>query len=175
MDCWMRNKPITVSGDRTARVWNVDEESHALYRSNLTAIESVQYTGEDSFATGGQNGAISLWHSNLKKPVVTVESAHGIEKLSPRWICSLASNKVSDVLVSGSFDGFIKLWKIGGERRNVLTSMVNIPATGFVNSIAISSKLLVAGMGKEHKYGRWWNLKEAKNQIIILKLPHIND
>jgi ribosomal RNA-processing protein 9 len=31
---------------------------------------------------------------------------------------------------------------------------------------------LVAGLGREHKFGRWWNLKGNKDKVAIIRLPH---
>jgi hypothetical protein len=30
--------------------------------------------------------------------------------------------------------------------------------------------MLVAGVGQEHKWGRWWRKPEAKNSIVVIKL-----
>jgi ribosomal RNA-processing protein 9 len=44
--------------------------------------------------------------------------------------------------------------------------------TGTVNSLQFSAdgKLLVAGVGREHKLGRWWNIKQATNSLVIIRL-----
>ena len=44
---------------------------------------------------------------------------------------------------------------------------------GFVNSLKFSSsgQLLVAGVGQEHKLGRWWSIKPARNSVVVIKLP----
>ena len=34
---------------------------------------------------------------------------------------------------------------------------------------------LVAGIGQEHRLGRWWRIKEAKNSIVIIKLKKTAD
>ena len=41
-----------------------------------------------------------------------------------------------------------------------------------MNSLAFSNdgQLLVAGVGQEHKLGRWWQLKSAKNAVCIVRL-----
>jgi ribosomal RNA-processing protein 9 len=41
-----------------------------------------------------------------------------------------------------------------------------------VNSLQFSKNgdFLVAGIGQEHKMGRWWRIKNAKNSICIIKL-----
>ena len=49
--------------------------------------------------------------------------------------------------------------------------------TGFVNSLRFSSEglRLVAGVGQEHRLGRWWRMKEAKNHVAIVKLIRKDD
>jgi hypothetical protein len=43
---------------------------------------------------------------------------------------------------------------------------------GFVNSLqfSVDGQVLVAGLGQEHKLGRWWRIKEAKNGVRIIRL-----
>lgn len=46
----------------------------------------------------------------------------------------------------------------------------SISIAGFINGLAFNadgSKLFVA-TGQEHRLGRWWRLKEAKNQVVVL-------
>jgi len=44
---------------------------------------------------------------------------------------------------------------------------------GFVNSLDISpcGKFIVAGLGQEHKLGRWWRDKSGKNKLAIIEVP----
>ena len=44
--------------------------------------------------------------------------------------------------------------------------------TGFVNALKFSQdgRYLIAGIGQEHRLGRWWRLKEAKNSICVIPL-----
>ena len=44
--------------------------------------------------------------------------------------------------------------------------------TGFVNDLKFSSsgEFLVAAVGQEHRLGRWWRNKAAKNSIVIIPL-----
>ena len=48
--------------------------------------------------------------------------------------------------------------------------MFAIPVIGFINSLEFSSdgSEIFAGIGKEHRIGRWWNIKEARNHVIII-------
>jgi len=47
---------------------------------------------------------------------------------------------------------------------------------GFVNSLQFSDdgSLLVAGVGTEHRLGRWWHLKSAKNCVCIVRLKRLS-
>jgi ribosomal RNA-processing protein 9 len=44
---------------------------------------------------------------------------------------------------------------------------------GFVNSLCFSKsgRYLVAGVGQEHRLGRWWRLRNVRNGIYIIQLP----
>ncbi len=80
------------------------------------------------------------------------------------------------VVSSGSRDGFIRLWKCSNKS---LEEVQKIAAVGFVNALAFSAdgKHLVAGLGQEHRLGRWWRTKEAKNGLAVITLnvkEHLN-
>ncbi|KFM79342.1 U3 small nucleolar RNA-interacting protein 2, partial [Stegodyphus mimosarum] len=78
------------------------------------------------------------------------------------WIVSLCALKNTDLLASGSKDGFIRLWKRDDESRS-LVPVLRIPVAGFVNTLQFtqSGKYLIAGIGQEHRFGRWWRITEA--------------
>jgi ribosomal RNA-processing protein 9 len=44
---------------------------------------------------------------------------------------------------------------------------------GFVNSLSFSKsgRYLIAGIGQEHRLGRWWRLQNVRNGIYIIHLP----
>jgi ribosomal RNA-processing protein 9 len=71
----------------------------------------------------------------------------------------------------GSRDGHIRLWKTSSSHRN-LEEVNRIPVTGFVNALSFSpdGRHLVAAVGQEHRLGRWWRIKEAKNSIVVIPL-----
>jgi len=43
---------------------------------------------------------------------------------------------------------------------------------GFINSLNFSSdcEFLVAGVGQEHRLGRWWSMKDVKNSVSVIPL-----
>lgn len=75
------------------------------------------------------------------------------------------------VIVSGSSDGFVRLWKTDKDCRK-MDLLFSLPVFGFVNALQFSASgdFLVVGVGQEHRLGRWWRLKEAYNQIVIIPL-----
>jgi ribosomal RNA-processing protein 9 len=107
------------------------------------------------------------------------------------WITALASLRYTDLLASGSFNGHINLWKSTAEF-NHLSLLFTLPQVrlirflvvlhpclsapliqiGFVNDLKFSSdgNHLVVAIGQEHRLGRWWTVKAAKNALLIYKL-----
>ncbi|KAL4927143.1 ribosomal RNA-processing protein RRP9 [Aspergillus undulatus] len=95
------------------------------------------------FVTGSDNGSISLWSIHKKKPLYTIPHAHGVDPLppleehspeadretalrnarflrtTPRWITALATVPGTDVVLSGSWDGYIRAWKISDDKRAI--------------------------------------------------------
>lgn len=76
---------------------------------------------------------------------------------------------MSNVVATGSCDGFVRLWSADADERR-LDRIAEVAMPGCVNSLALTPRLLVAGCGREHKYGRWWSLKGNLNKIRIVRL-----
>ena len=103
------------------------------------SIDRVALIDEETFVTGSDNGSLSLWNMHKKKPVFTVPLAHGLDpplrpeeafaeevpnqkvpgEPQPRWITALATVPYSDLIVSGSWDGWVRVWKIGEDKRRL--------------------------------------------------------
>jgi len=77
--------------------------------------------------------------------------------------------------ITGSRDGVIKLWQCG-ENFKSLNLLFEIKLVGFINALAFTpdGNNLIAGVGKEHRNGNWWQIREAKNAIIIIPLIYKN-
>ncbi len=171
MDCWTQETPISSGGDRTLRSWKIAHETHLVYRGHKASIDCVTMLNDNHFASGGQDGTIHLWKDSQKKPVAAAQMAHGTERSSiPRWITSLTALKMSDLIVSGSHDGMMRLWQADAEKR-LLQERMALPVHGVINTIAVSSDIIVAGTGKDHKYGRWISEKKAENALVIYRMP----
>ena len=173
IDCWTQEKPISASNDRTLRIWKVADESHLVLRGHKGNIDCVSVMTEDTFLSGGQDGHLCLWKDTQKKSMASVPAAHGLESMGvPRWIVSSASVKMSDLAASGSYDGYVRLWnaRVSSESR-ALKQVFELPIEGFVNALAMSHNLIVAGTGQEHRLGRWWHNKGSLNRVVVWRIP----
>ena len=84
------------------------------------------------------------------------------------------------MFVSGSWDGFVRFWKIS-EDNKIFSQIAQVPVAGVVNSIDIKTvfpsnrTVVVVGVGQEMKAGRWLRLKKGvKNCTKIIELPEFN-
>ncbi|KAK7966113.1 rRNA processing protein RRP9 [Apiospora aurea] len=102
-------------------------------------MDRVAMLDDELFVTGSQNGSISLWSISKKKPLFILPHAHGFEpplkpeeasaeKIpdlkqvspeQPRWITALRTLPYSDVILSGSWDGCVRLWRLSEDKRQI--------------------------------------------------------
>jgi ribosomal RNA-processing protein 9 len=174
VDVLSRERAVTSGGrDHTVRIWKVVEESQLIYNGHVGSIDAVKLINEEHFLSCGDDGQLCIWGTKKKKPLCTLEFAHGIaaQNGEPNWISSIATLSNTDLVASGSQDGHIKLWKCDSGFRS-LSPVLNIPVVGFVNAMSFTSDgdYLIVGVGQEHRLGRWWKIKEAKNGILIIPL-----
>ena len=175
IDALSRERAISAGGrDNSIRVWKIVEESQLVYNSTPNgSTDVVKLVNEENFISAAEDGTISVWNVNRKKPLFTVDKAHGVseETNQPRWISALASFTNTDLVASGSSDGYIRFWKCG-ERFKTLTEAFTAPCPGWVNCLdfSASGRFLVVGVGKEHRLGRWFVDKNVKNSIVIVPL-----
>lgn len=103
------------------------------------SMDKVAMIDEETFVTGGDNGSICLWVIHKKKPIFTLPMAHGadpplkpgeasaeahpspdiVPAAQPRWITALATIPYSDVILSGSWDGQLRAWKLSDDKKKL--------------------------------------------------------
>ncbi|EKG14943.1 hypothetical protein MPH_07843 [Macrophomina phaseolina MS6] len=183
------------------------------------SIDRVALIDEETFVTGSDNGSISLWSLHKKKPVFTIPLAHGLDPPmrpdevyadveidedawlpppQPRWITALTTIPYTDVILSGSWDGWIRAWKINKEGRKIeplgtvgqvrqqgdigMTNGIDDPQAtmgnvrGVVNDISVFERgergkdgiCVVAAIAKELKFGRWRKYP-GKNAAVVFE------
>ncbi|KAM7349897.1 U3 small nuclear riboprotein factor 55K [Cochliomyia hominivorax] len=173
IDALSRERALTSGGpDCSLRIWKITEESQLIYNGHQNSIENVKFINDENFISTGVDGSLCLWTALKKKPLYTEALTHGVQSNGEaNWITAIACVVNTDLIASGSCDGFICLWQCAENYRK-LKLILKVPVEGFVNSLTFNpdGTKLYAAIGQEHKWGRWWRLPHAKNQIIVIDL-----
>lgn len=104
------------------------------------SIDRISMIDEETFITGSDNGSLSLWSIHKKKPIFTIPLAHGLDPAptleeysveknpdpkeelpepQPRWITALTTVPYSDLILSGSWDGHVRVWKVSQDKKRL--------------------------------------------------------
>ncbi|KAI6090846.1 WD40 repeat-like protein [Hypoxylon rubiginosum] len=114
---------------------NIDPRSLAHEGS----MDRVAMIDDELFVTGSDNGSLALWSLQKKKPLFILPQAHGLEDPllpteasaertpdpkvvpppQPRWITALRTLPYSDLILSGSWDGYVRVWKLSDDKRRI--------------------------------------------------------
>lgn len=188
IDSLNNERVVTCGSDLTCRYWKIYEDSQLVFDGHTTSIECVNFLTGNSFVSGSQDGSLALWELGKKKPIKVVQNAHAQESVpeapvvyqgaefdfsqTPAWISSISCLQNSDMVASGSCNGFVNIWQANTDQRK-LKKVYSVPVPGFINGLAFADKgnLLVAGLGQEHRLGRWWRTTDVRNGIAIIRLP----
>ncbi|WKX94799.1 hypothetical protein Q1695_011792 [Nippostrongylus brasiliensis] len=162
--------------DRTCRMWKVEDESQLLFNghSGCISMDCVAMLNDEHFVSGSADGSLCVWSIWKKKPVVVRQQIHGLRAPGdPRWVICISAVPFSDLVATGSDDGELKLWKIAADFKSV-SQVFAYEVPGFINDIRFSTdgSLLAIAAGQEHRDGRWWVDKEARNQVVILPVHY---
>ncbi|KJH44508.1 WD domain, G-beta repeat protein [Dictyocaulus viviparus] len=157
--------------DKSCRLWKVEDETQLLFNGNSTCIsmDCVSMLNDDHFVSGSTDGSLYVWSIWKKKPLVIRSLVHGMRAPGiPRWVVCISAVPFSGeyfihLVATGSDDGELKLWKIGADFKSIFQ-------TGFINDVRFSmtGSFLSVAVGQEHRDGRWWVEKKARNQIVII-------
>jgi len=182
LDCHRKERPISVSRDRTARAWKLAEDTHLIFRggAKVMAADSVNVIKDDWYLTGHEDGHLGLWMTDKKRAVANIALSHGAEGGVGRGVGSIGTLKGSDLAITGSYDGYLRLWKaMTGSTLDSrsLDPLGEIPLEGFVNDIAVGPKarFCVVAVGQEPRLGRWNRIPKAKNRFGIISLRNDED
>jgi ribosomal RNA-processing protein 9 len=111
------------------------------------SLDCVAALPPQHFVTGSDSGVINLWSIHKKKASFTIHTAHGVEEPPPldevtsesdpriieelkkvdgrrpipRGITALVALPGTDVVLSGSWDGWIRVWKVSDDKRNLIS------------------------------------------------------
>jgi ribosomal RNA-processing protein 9 len=128
--------------DETQLVFRGGASRNAPYHENN--IDCIAPLPPTHFVTGSDSGSLCLWSVHKKKPLYTVRLAHGLDPIPPldvlspevdeataahnarhmrpmpRWITALATLPGTDVVLSGSWDGFIRAWRVSEDKKTLI-------------------------------------------------------
>ncbi|KJZ80437.1 hypothetical protein HIM_00287 [Hirsutella minnesotensis 3608] len=238
VDALAQERCVSVGArDRTARLWKVMEETQLVFRGGAVdkkprpgvdprsllhegSMDRIAMIDDELFVTGSDNGAISLWSVQKKKPVYIEPLAHGLDPPldplqasaeaqpgadvvpapTPRWITALKTIPYSDVILSGSWDGHVRVWRLSEDKKKIEpvgvlgdhqqddvgdeaqpahaeASRRAIP--GIINDIAVFERgergkdglCVVAAVAQEHRLGRWRVCKGVRNGGVVFEVP----
>lgn len=161
------------------------------------SIDCVSMVDDSHFVTGSDNGNVSMWSLAKKKPIFTRRLAHGLQlpiksasaeidetKIDipdpqPYWITSIYALPFSDIFITGSWDGKLKIWKISSDLRGYdLIKEINVK--GIVTKIhAIededkSELKIYATLSKEHRLGRWLKPLSGSRNALFTYVTKLN-
>jgi ribosomal RNA-processing protein 9 len=215
----------------------IDVRDHEAYHQG--SMDQISMIDDETFVTASDNGSLSLWNINKKKAVYNLPLAHGTEPpvpvqeasaeqtpdeaadpkgrggMQPRWVTALVAIPFSDVIISGSWDGYVRAWRISQDKRRIeplgavgafeQTAVLalepgnsmetsgdedSVEVTknnakerrrpqGFINDLSIietgdrgkETVLLAAACGKQHRLGKWKNIDDGKNNVVLFQVP----
>ncbi|KAL2109442.1 hypothetical protein VUR80DRAFT_2461 [Thermomyces stellatus] len=199
------------SADKKARLQGVDPAS----LRHEGSMDRVAMIDDELFVTGSDNGSVALWNLAKKKPLCVVPAAHGLEEPMkpgeysaeekpdpraapvpvPRHVTALRTVPYSDLILSGSWDGYVRVWRLSEDKKAIEPVGVlgrkqgaetdgdgdALRIKGVINDIAVFERgdkgsdglCVVVAVGKEHRLGRWKVEKGGKNGGVVFEVPKI--
>lgn len=74
---------IAMTNDAT-RVLAIGGVRHTLLLLGYGSVDAVSLLDPEHILAGGQDGGLTLWATNSRRPVASVEAAHGAKQLLSR-------------------------------------------------------------------------------------------
>ncbi len=118
---------------------STDQPLRPALRFSEGSLDRVTQLDTQLFVTGSDSGALSLYALFKKKPLHIVPLAHGCDpppaaeeasadmdasaakvgQPTPRWITALACVPYSDLFLSGSWDGVVRVWRVSADQKRI--------------------------------------------------------
>lgn len=182
-----KERCITAGGaDKSIRVWKIAESTQLLYRTpaSQSSVDCVRALNDEMFVTGGDDASVCLYVLRKNKPAWQQRHAHHAAASAKgsaneqQWISALSCVRNADLVASGAADGSIRMWSCDGRRLSGLNAECQLDyGSGFVNALAFAmpnsndphsgTMLTVAGIGQEHKWGRWFERKNTRDGVLV--------
>ena len=69
VDSMYQETALTCGDDCTMRFWKIVDETQLIFKGHEYSIDNAKLLKENQFISGGQDGNISFWLKDKKKPV----------------------------------------------------------------------------------------------------------
>lgn len=201
-------RAVSVGDDRVPRLWKLDRATQTAFATLTSPCDAVTLIDDNTFVVGCRSGMLCVFDTMKRGPVWRQEFAHGYgwggdgtgmerqyrtaeerfgsdqppaegaHEAFGNGITALASIPFSDLVASGSYDGFVRLWRFRTPevdpevKFKSLELVAKVPVFGFVNSLTFArdGREIVAGIGKEPRGGRWMVQRAARNGLQRIPL-----
>ncbi|CAK67869.1 unnamed protein product (macronuclear) [Paramecium tetraurelia] len=139
--------------------WKTKSGGQLLYSGHEQSIDCIRAITLDTFATGSVDANVNLWNVKKRKPLFELHKPHG-----DRWITALGTVYNSDLLVSGSYDDNLNIYKVTNKD---ITKVRSLQSFGIVNHINVFDNKILTVESQEHRLGRWVTSTKSKNLIVL--------
>lgn len=174
VQCNSSDRFMSVGGrDRSVRLWKTAEDSQLVFRlpeADGGSLDEVVSVGEHGlFVTGADSGVLSLWSTLRRRPISSTRAHAGP-------ITAVYSPDPSDLIISGSNDGFIRFFKLchtDADRTQSHLQQVNeLPVPGHITGFAWHDQQLFVAVGPEGRFGRWTVDPWIKPSILVFSMSN---
>ncbi|KAK5675738.1 pre-rRNA processing protein [Elasticomyces elasticus] len=123
----------------------------------ITALRAIPFS--DTFITGSWDGVVRTWRISEDKRRIEPVGAIGVDEANLLHIDSVSSEMLSEDSAKLSSD------------KKLIVGVINDLAIVDRGERAKDGVLVAAAVGKQHRLGRWSEMSEAKNCLILFEVP----
>jgi len=161
---------VSGSGDKNARIWDMESKASALERSNYllsghtAPIYAVAFTPDSQrVVTGSLDHTLRLWQVSDGKQLATL-TGHTDK------VYSVAISPQDGIIASGSFDHTIRLWN--GQTGSSINTLADQGTMVSSLSFSPDGRFLVSGAGSAPFHCHVWSVPDG--QEIVTYREHDN-
>ena len=161
IDALSSNRILTCGNDSNIHHWKIDAQSFLQYKQGASQYDCISAVNKNYFYSGDYDGKLKLFSIEKKKALADILNYNGNLKDLTEVHCpilSIHAIRNSDLCLTGSINGNINVFKANYSKNiNQIENLgrVNILNNGIVSCLSSNDKLLIAGISKDAKNGRW--------------------
>eukprot|EP00899_Mesostigma_viride_P002451 jgi/Mesvir1/12206/Mv00435-RA.1 len=162
LDCWRRERPVSVSDDRTCRIWKVQDEAQLVCRGHSAPIDCCALISPSEWITGSQDGSVGLWSDARKKPVRLFHGAHAPGALTSSKQAPPSTAAGSSATATTKSDSSQKLQP----RPTLMSAASSSPAAeAWVSAVACCRGTDLAASGAGSGFIRLWGAESGNRAL----------